>query len=47
MVVPWEVLPASDSYRCRYSQSTIKLSSQTTMEELGEGVKELKGIATT
>ena len=30
----------------RYSQPTIGLSPGTPMEELGEGLKELKGIAT-
>jgi hypothetical protein len=38
--------PAPDQYRCRYSQSTIALSPATPMEEIGKGLKELKGIAT-
>jgi hypothetical protein len=25
MTVPWEVLPAADQYRCRYSQPTIQI----------------------
>jgi hypothetical protein len=32
--------------RCKYSQPTIGLSPGIPMEELGEGLKELKGIAT-
>jgi hypothetical protein len=32
--------------RCKYSQTTIRLSPGTPMEELGEGLKELKGFAT-
>jgi hypothetical protein len=46
MAVLWEVLPAPDQYRCRYSQTTIGLSSVTQMEALGERLKELKEIAT-
>ena len=30
----------------RYSQPAIGMSPRTPMEELGEGLKELKGIAT-
>jgi hypothetical protein len=45
MAVPPKVLPAPDQYRCRYSQPTIKLSLGISMGELGEGLKELKGIA--
>ena len=33
-------------YRCRYSQPTIGLSPETPVDELGEGLKELKEIAT-
>jgi hypothetical protein len=39
-------MPAPDYYRCRHSQTTIKLSLGTLMEELGELLKEMKGIAT-
>jgi hypothetical protein len=35
---------APDQFRCRYSQPAIRLSLGTSMEELGEGLKELKGI---
>jgi hypothetical protein len=45
MAVPWEVLPAPGQYRCRYSQPTTRLSLGMPMEELQEGLKELKGIA--
>ena len=46
ITVPWEALPEPDQYRCRYPQPTIGLSMVTSIEELGEGLKELKGIAT-
>ena len=46
MAITWEFLPAPDQYRYRYSQLTMWLSPGTPMEELGEGLKELKGIAT-
>jgi hypothetical protein len=46
MAVLSEALPAPDRERCRYSQPTIGLSLSIPMEELGEGLKELKGIAT-
>jgi len=46
MAVTWEGLPELDQYRCSCSQPTIRLSLETPMEELGEGLKELKGFAT-
>ena len=46
MAVLWEVLFAPDLYRCIYSCPTNGLSMGAPMEELGEGLKELKGIAT-
>ena len=39
------LLSAPDQYRCRHSQPTIGLSCPP-VEELEEGLKELKGIAT-
>jgi hypothetical protein len=39
------VLPGPDYYKSRYSQSDIRLSRGNPMEELGEGLKELKSIA--
>ena len=41
--VSWEALPVLDQYRCRCLQSTIWLSIGTTMEDLWEGLMELKG----
>ena len=38
-----EVLPAAHCDRCRFSQANIGLRLRTTMEELEEGLKELKG----
>jgi hypothetical protein len=46
MAVLWEALSAADWDRCRYLQPTIGLRSGMTMKELGEGLKELKGIGT-
>jgi hypothetical protein len=34
-------MPDPNQYRCRCSQPTISLSTATTIEELGEGMKEL------
>jgi hypothetical protein len=45
VAVHWEFLPAPDQYRCRYSQQ-LDWAHGPQMEELGEGLKELKGIAT-
>lgn len=45
MAVLLEALPA-DWDRCRYLQTTFGLRSGTPMEELREGLKELKGMAT-
>jgi hypothetical protein len=42
IAVPWE----ADQYRYRYSQPTIGLSLRAPIEELVEGPKEPKGIAT-
>ena len=42
----WETLPEVDWDRGKYLHSTIGLRSGTPMEELEEGLKELKGIAT-
>jgi hypothetical protein len=41
--VSWEALPDLDQYRCGCSQLTINWAQETQMEELGEGLKELKG----
>jgi hypothetical protein len=43
MAVLWEVLSQPDryQYRCRCLQLTTRLSTRTTMEELGERLKEL------
>jgi hypothetical protein len=41
-----EVLPEPDQYRCGCTQPTSGLSMGSPMEELGEGLKELKGFAT-
>jgi hypothetical protein len=46
MAISWEVLPAPDQYRCRYLQPSIRLSSGTPMEDLGERLEELKVIVT-
>jgi hypothetical protein len=46
VAVPWEVLPAFDQYRFRYSRPTIGRSLGTKLESPGEGLKELKGITT-
>ena len=42
----FEFLQAADWNRCRYLQLIIGLRSGIAMKELGEGLKELKGIAT-
>jgi hypothetical protein len=39
-------MPNPDKYRSGFSQTTIVLSTGQTMEELGEGLKKLKGFAT-
>jgi hypothetical protein len=41
--VSWEALPDPDQYRCGSPQPTIGLSTGNPMEELWEGLKELKG----
>ena len=46
IVIPCEAVPEPDQYKCRCMQLTIRLSTRTPMEELGEGLKELKGLAT-
>jgi hypothetical protein len=43
--VLWETAPAADWGRCK-QQPTIGLKSETPMKELGEGLKELNGMAT-
>lgn len=42
IAVSWKALSEPDQYRCRCLQPTISLSTETTMEELGEGVEDLK-----
>jgi hypothetical protein len=42
----WEALPEPDQYRYRCLQPTTGLSMDTPMEELGEGLKKLKGFVT-
>jgi hypothetical protein len=37
--------PAAGSDRCRYSHPSIRQRSGFPIEELGEGLKELKGMA--
>jgi hypothetical protein len=37
---------AADCDRCKYPQPCIGLRSGTSMEELGQALKELKGMAT-
>ena len=44
MLVPQEVLPATDQCRCEYLVLTIRLSSETPVGELAEGVEEMRGI---
>jgi hypothetical protein len=44
--VLWEALPAADWDRCRYLQPSIGLRLGTSVEELREGLKELKGMVT-
>jgi len=44
MPVLWEALPTPDWDRCRYSQLTIELNLEIPMEDVGEGLKGLKGI---
>ena len=46
MAVLLETLPVPNCDRCRYFQPTIGLMLGTPMEELGEGLKELKEMAT-
>lgn len=45
MAVIEEALPAPNWDICRHLQPNIGLSTVTTMKELGEGLKEPKGIA--
>ena len=42
--VSWEALSDPEQYRCWCLQPTIGLSTGNPMEELGEGMKELKGL---
>jgi hypothetical protein len=46
LAVPREAISEPDHYRCGCTQPTIRLSMGTAMEELGEGLKELKQFAT-
>jgi hypothetical protein len=46
IAVSLEALPGPDQYRCRFLQPTIILSMGILMEELGKGLKEVKGFAT-
>jgi hypothetical protein len=46
MAVSREALPVPDKYRCGCLKPTIGLSRGTPMEELVEGLKELKGFTT-
>jgi hypothetical protein len=48
ITVSWEALSEPDQYkyRCRCLQPIAGLSTETPMEELGEGLKKLKGFAT-
>jgi hypothetical protein len=43
---PGEALPDPDQYKCGYLQPTFGLSKRTLVEELGEGMEELKGFIT-
>ena len=45
LAVSWEALQEPDKYRCECSQSSIELSTGFSMEELGKGLKEMKGFA--
>jgi hypothetical protein len=46
IAVSWETLPEPDQYRCVCLPPTIGLIMGIPTEELGEGLKELKGFAT-
>jgi hypothetical protein len=46
IALSWECLPVPYQYRCRFLQPTIRLGTVVPMEKLGEGLKNLKGIAT-
>jgi hypothetical protein len=46
IAVSWKALPESEKYRGRCSQPTIGLSTESPMEELEKGQKELKGFVT-
>ena len=45
IAIPWDALLEPDQYRCGYSQPSFALNHGTPIEELGEGLKELKWIA--
>ena len=45
IAVSWEVLPEPDKYRGGCTQPNLRLSRETPVEELGEGLKELKGLS--
>jgi hypothetical protein len=44
--VPFDALPEPNQYRCGYTQQIIRLNAENPMEELREGMKELKGFET-
>jgi hypothetical protein len=46
MYVSWVALPEPYQYRCWCLQPSIRLSRETSIEELGKGLEELKGFAT-
>jgi hypothetical protein len=43
--VSWEALPDPDQYRCGCTQPNIGLCTRTPMRKLGQGLQELKGLA--
>ena len=43
--VTWEALLVHDKYRRGHSQPAIELSTESPVEELEKGLKELKGFA--
>ena len=44
--VLWDAIPTTEWDRCRCIYPTTRLRSETCMEDLGGGMKELKGLAT-
>ena len=45
IAVTWEALLVYDKYRGGHSQPVIELNTESPMEELEKGLKELKGFA--